>query len=262
MSIEAMTLVYKSGLDKAEKAIALAYADHAHDDGSHIYPSVKYTAWKTGYSRRSVQAATKSLVESGILVSVGLGPNKTNHYKMDFSKLPQRPPFRGGAKSAPHAIGDNQGVQNLHGGVQPLREGGATTAPKSLYKPSYEPSEEYIYDAHEENDNLKTIAASIACEVKTPYGAGFNEDKFEQAASIVMGWGAVDSISGFAEWWKSNGYYSGKPALKTFLDEYQNYLDGAVLENTNGQSRAEIRQQQSISAIDKAFDEMEAQGLI
>ena len=101
MSISAMTKVYESGLDKSQKAIALAYADHAHDDGSHIYPSVEYMAWKTGYSRRSVQMITKQLVDIGVLVPEDKdGPNGTNRYQMDFNNLPVRKPFRG-AKSAP-----------------------------------------------------------------------------------------------------------------------------------------------------------------
>lgn len=103
MSILAMTKVYASGLNRSQKAIALAYADHAHDDGSHIYPSVGYMAWKTGYSERAVQTLTKELVESNVLVPMGSGPGGTNKYRMDFDKLPIREPFGGDVSEATNA---------------------------------------------------------------------------------------------------------------------------------------------------------------
>lgn len=93
MSIKIMTEVYQSGLDKALKAIALAYADHADDNGNNIFPSVPYIAWKTGYTDRTVQRITKKLVGAGILVPDGDGPKGTNKYHMITGKLPVREPF-------------------------------------------------------------------------------------------------------------------------------------------------------------------------
>lgn len=134
MSISAMTKVYESGLEKSMKAIALAYADHAHDDGSNIYPTIGYISWKTGYSRRAVQMITGKLVEAGVLAAEGDGPNGANRYHMRFDKLPERKPYRG-AKSAPlgvqilhppHALYAPLGVQEMHGG-------GAPVAPKPSF---------------------------------------------------------------------------------------------------------------------------------
>lgn len=38
-----------------EMLLALALANHAHDDGTHIFPSIAHLAAKTRQSERSVQ---------------------------------------------------------------------------------------------------------------------------------------------------------------------------------------------------------------
>lgn len=123
MSIKIMTLVYESGLEKNLKAIALTYADHAQDDGMNVYPSVKRTSWKTGYSERSVQRLTKELVDSGILVPYGHGPNFTNRYRIDVKALPERPPWGGDILSP--------GCQPRQKGVTTTTEGGDRVTPQS-----------------------------------------------------------------------------------------------------------------------------------
>lgn len=58
-----------------ELLLALALADHAHDDGTHIYPSIAYLAKKTRQSGRSVQYQLRRMETAGwlILVNSGLG---------------------------------------------------------------------------------------------------------------------------------------------------------------------------------------------
>lgn len=135
MSVRAMGWVWEmQGLSPAEKLVALAYADHAGHDGEGIYPAVRTVARKTGYSRRTVQATTRRLVERGLLEEVGQGPGGTNEWR-----LVEAP--GGGAESAP-------GVQELHGGgagaarggVQNLHGGGAGAAPKPSVNRKEEPS--------------------------------------------------------------------------------------------------------------------------
>lgn len=134
MSILAMTKVYASGLEKSMKAIALAYADHAHDDGSHIYPSVDYVAWKTGFSRRSVQVITSQLVEVGVLVCDGKGNKGTNRYRMLFENLPVRAPFRGADSAPPQTDQPSWGAESAPQEVQKTAQGGAAAAPEPSYK--------------------------------------------------------------------------------------------------------------------------------
>ena len=56
-----------------EMLLALALADHAHDDGTHIYPSVARLAAKTRQSARTVQYQLRAMESSGWLVLVNRG---------------------------------------------------------------------------------------------------------------------------------------------------------------------------------------------
>ncbi|WP_019104028.1 helix-turn-helix domain-containing protein [Chromobacterium haemolyticum] len=63
--------------------LALKLADHAHDDGSHIYPSVQSLAQKTRQSGRTVQRQLDRLVRAGWLILMSEtrgGRGITNEY--------------------------------------------------------------------------------------------------------------------------------------------------------------------------------------
>ena len=64
MSIKLMSQIfdrYPNG--GGEMLLALAIADHAHDDGTHIYPSVSALAKKTRQSERTVQYQLRKMQE-------------------------------------------------------------------------------------------------------------------------------------------------------------------------------------------------------
>ncbi|PPT26858.1 helix-turn-helix domain-containing protein [Xanthomonas arboricola] len=65
-----------------EMLLALALADHAHDDGTNIYPSIALLAAKTRQSERSVQYQLRRMEASGwlILINDGLG-GRSNGFK-------------------------------------------------------------------------------------------------------------------------------------------------------------------------------------
>lgn len=100
MSVLLMAKVYACDLPKSTKAIALAYADSADDDGNGIYLSNSRMVWKTGFEERSVRSQTRKLEELGILVLVsqgGIGKGGVklaNEYRMIASRLPKRPPYK------------------------------------------------------------------------------------------------------------------------------------------------------------------------
>ena len=74
MSVEVMTMVFKRYPNGGgEMLLALALADHAHDDGSHIFPSVEYLADKTRQSVRAVQYQLKKMRDCGWLIRVSAG---------------------------------------------------------------------------------------------------------------------------------------------------------------------------------------------
>jgi hypothetical protein len=93
-------------------------------------------------------------------------------------------------------------------------------------------------NAHAENQPPMEVMSEIAAVVKTTLAPGFNENAFEKAAHVIISLDAVDRIPGFAAWWQRNSWYddNGKAALKTFIDEFQNYLDG-VERSSNGQRK-------------------------
>lgn len=128
MSVKIMGLVWdltEDQIDRDEKYVLLAYADHADHKGYNIYPAILTISEKTLYKERQTQSITKSLNEKGFLVADGRGPNGTNKWRIPLDA--------GGAKIAP--------VQKLRGAVS-REEGGAVsrdergaiaTAPESSF---------------------------------------------------------------------------------------------------------------------------------
>lgn len=110
MSVKMMGAVFDADLPRDEKYVLLSYADHAAHDGTSIYPSVARMAWKTGYSRRSIQMITTKLVEKGILMPDGKGKHGVNRYRMDISALPEREAWEVQFLHPP-AKNDTEGVQ-------------------------------------------------------------------------------------------------------------------------------------------------------
>lgn len=121
-----MTMVfdrYPSG--GGEMLLALALADHAHDDGTKVFPFIKSLAEKTRQSVRSVQYQLRKMEESGwlILVNAGNGGRgQSNEYRInpdwingaDFAPI-ERVQFET-EKGAIHDIkGANDGTKGCNG---------------------------------------------------------------------------------------------------------------------------------------------------
>lgn len=72
------------------KSVAVALADHASQDGSKAFPSVKLLADKCEVSPRTIQRALRRLEAMGVLVIVregGCGPRDTREWKFDLHLL-------------------------------------------------------------------------------------------------------------------------------------------------------------------------------
>jgi len=63
------------------KFVAIIYADHAWEDGTHAYPAVETVASAMGVDTRTVQRHLRVLEDMGMLVPDGKGPRGTNKYK-------------------------------------------------------------------------------------------------------------------------------------------------------------------------------------
>lgn len=89
MSIKVMTLVWQYSRNKGSALLLeLAIADHAHDDGSGAWPSVKTLAQKVRMSERNVQLLLRKLNRSKELkTNQGAGPFGSNAYTIDIELL-------------------------------------------------------------------------------------------------------------------------------------------------------------------------------
>ena len=68
MSVRVQTYVWQLKLPPIRKLVAIALADHCHDDGSEARPSQATLVRKTGLSERSVRDALHELVKAGVMV--------------------------------------------------------------------------------------------------------------------------------------------------------------------------------------------------
>jgi len=83
------------------------------------------------------------------------------------------------------------------------------------------------------------IITALAAVSKTPYWPK-TEEAYLDAAYCLIGYEATPGqVLTFGEWWAENGFYSGKPALKSILDDWINYRDGVVVKATTHQNGAQ-----------------------
>ncbi|MDE2098667.1 MAG: helix-turn-helix domain-containing protein [Patescibacteria group bacterium] len=102
MSILQMVAVWGCDVSIVEQAILMALADHAHDDGTKVYPSVARIAWKVGASRATVQRVLQRLRSSGVLVVVHQGGGRdATEYTLHLELLPQKRPLM--KRDPPHS---------------------------------------------------------------------------------------------------------------------------------------------------------------
>jgi hypothetical protein len=137
MSIRVMAQVWEHEFSRSEQAIMLALADHAHDDGSRVFPSVERVAWKTGYSKRQTQRIIGTLRKSGVLVVVKKAyKNRPTEYRIDLLKAPEKPTYRGDTMS-PQAV---EGVTtSVNGGDISTARGDIAKSSKPSLEPSNKP---------------------------------------------------------------------------------------------------------------------------
>ncbi len=107
MSIMLMGKVWERTLSHGQQAVMLALADHARDDGSHVYPSLSLVAWKTGYSLRQVKRIVSDLRRSGVLAVVAPARRgRPTEYRINLAPAKEKPSF-----SKAHSKGDTMPLQ-------------------------------------------------------------------------------------------------------------------------------------------------------
>lgn len=66
----------------SKRAVVLAYARFAREDGTNCYPAIKSVAHAARLSERQVRRITGELVADGVLIPDGRGPNGTRRWKI------------------------------------------------------------------------------------------------------------------------------------------------------------------------------------
>ncbi len=129
--------------------LALALADHAHEDGTSVRPSVKLLAKKTRQSERTVQYQLRKMQAYGWLILVRFSsgkPGNPNEYKINSAWLTGAE--SDGCNFCTGATDDTDGCNLKQGRVQnDANTGAAAIAPKPLLKPSKKPSKKPSIDA-------------------------------------------------------------------------------------------------------------------
>lgn len=127
-----MAMVWESGLPKNMKMCLLAYADHANDDGTSVYPGETVMSDKTSDSAGNVRRVTKLLIEDGVLVQTKRGyRGQRAEFRIVIEVL--------GAHIARHSEkwkGAHQGEERR--ALEPRKA--RTTATPNHHEPSGEPS--------------------------------------------------------------------------------------------------------------------------
>lgn len=123
----------------SERDVLLALADHADDDGTRIYPSMEYLAWKVGLTKRRTQQIVSSLRDRGVLIVVQEATRyEPTHYRMDLSQVPSKAP-RPGVQSASPLAGRGE-ISGGSGVKSEATRGETQASPKPSREPSLEPS--------------------------------------------------------------------------------------------------------------------------
>lgn len=105
---------------------------------------------------------------------------------------------------------------------------------KEIYIPPYELPKE-ITPLPEIEDARMEMVSTLSGVVKDTAAVGVTDGKFDNAADDLISRGiSIEQVKAFSVWWKANGYYNGKPALTSLLQEIDNSIQGITNGKSNG----------------------------
>lgn len=187
-----------------EMLLALALADHASDDGSRVFPSIKALAEKTRQSERSVQYQLRRMQEVGwlILVNAGNGGRSMHsEYRISLDWIK-------GAKIAPFKKGANDDVK------------GANDDAKGC-----NPEQERVQPIAPANNHHRTIKESSvtviggAQKTKTALPVDFQPNDTAMQMATELGLSLVGEQAAFEDHHAANGttFKDWQAAFRTWL---------------------------------------------
>ena len=235
MSVKAMSWVWDQPIERDEKFVLLAYADHADHDGNNIYPAVATVAKKTGYSERSVQRITRLLVQHSWLIEEGTSRYQTHVFSIPIYRGDiLSPPTDGGTESGDLRGDILTGVTNATPGGDTHVTRGVTNATQrgdiamspepslTVNKPSIKPIKEGGKRPRDERLNHPAIVAYRTIARTTPPDA-VRDDIINTVIDNHVQWGNIVKA------WIGRGY---NPRNVTgMLDAYRK---GGINGNGNG----------------------------
>lgn len=227
MSVKVMNAVFERYPNGGgEMLLALALADHASDDGTRVYPSIKALAEKTRQSERSVQYQLRRMQESGwlILVNAGNGGRSMHseyRISLDWIKGAEIAPLEKGATD------DAKGANDSTKGRNPEQERVQPVAPaNNRHRTINEPSgivdagaeknqtgrATALPDGFEPNETADRLAGELGLVVTAELEAF--EDHHMANGSTFKDWQAA-----FRTWLRNSAKFAqrqltpGRPAL-------------------------------------------------
>lgn len=91
MSVKIMTMVFEADerLKATQKLVMLALADHAADDGTSVYPSIKTISYKTGLKESAIRKALKELRDDVKIIRITrhFTSRRPNQYAINLTRL-------------------------------------------------------------------------------------------------------------------------------------------------------------------------------
>ena len=118
VSIRVMSWVFENEeMDPNQKLVALALADHCHDDGSEARPGLARLERKTALSRRTIQRTIRSLLDDGwIVMDRKATYNRPPHYRFVMGCRSVTP------KEVEVSVSHLGGVTDVAKGCQPVTQ--------------------------------------------------------------------------------------------------------------------------------------------
>jgi hypothetical protein len=194
MSVKVMAAVFERYPNGGgEMLLALALADHASDDGTRVFPSIKALAEKTRQSERTVQYQLRRMEEMKWLILVGAGNggrSMAREYRISIDWIK-------GAEIAPFQKGANGNIKGANGNIK-----GATTGIKGCNL-----AQERVQPVAPANNHQGTIKEPSGEGERTDAQDGFTPPLMTGAICMVMKACGMQSVN------------PSHPGLKVLIDK-------------------------------------------
>jgi hypothetical protein len=226
MSVKVMTAVFERYPNGGgEMLLALALADHASDDGTRVFPSIKALAEKTRQSERSVQYQLRRMQEVGwlILVNAGNGGRSMHsEYRISLGwiKGAEIAPFKKGATD------DEKGANDSTKGCNPEQKRVQPIAPANNHHRTI-------------NESSGTVIGAAAQKTKTALPDDFQPNDTATQMATELGLSIASEQAAIEDHHVANGtkFKDWQAAFRTWLRNANRFARPARPAGSTGGTR-------------------------